>query len=791
MGRPDRVALLLLLATGALLLGWAAFARLGAPALIERAYRGESIGLVNRMISGQAAHPVGEYLDDWRRLARRVELGLLIGGLLIVALARPEVRRALDVATAVTAAGGDGVTWRAVTAALGLWLAGAFLVQGDLFFRFARGIWGADHDGAHNLWVLSWGLHALTTAPTRLFDANIFHPARDAFALSELRLADQLVFAPARALSGSPIVAFNVTLVCQLVFTSLGVAWLARHLVGGWRGAVLAGTMFGLSPTRLVHLDQSQLLSAGWTPLAVLFLDRFLDSRAWRDVLACAACVVLQCLASFYLGYFLAITMLAWLGARVAADPRGVVRLDTLLKGAVALALAGSIVIPLAWPYLRVRAEYGALGMPRDFLERASAEGIVSYLAARPRSVLYGSLLMPPQPGLAWEKWLFPGFLCLGLAILALAVTARRADGARRRVWSLWALVTVGFVLSQGPTLHVGGGSVPSPYRLLGYALPGFDSMRVPARLGIVVAFALSLAAAAGYRWIDGRLAPRLRAGAFLVAFALVLAESAFTPARVPALPAPDEIPEEYRWLAANARGAVLELPIRTTVGEGPTRFEEVRRETRYMYASLSHWRPLVNGYTSYRPRPVEEVRERVRALPAAESFGYLQAIGVRHVLVHRDERWHAEARSAAAAVPGSVVTSFPSGTVLLTLPDTAIGDRVGVSVVAPGRSPPGEALIAVRFENPDRDHYWVNRGQRACRATVTWAGAGGAELGAQRVRVLPPVALAPGEGRERTIIVRVPDQPGPLRLSMAMSCGEAPNTWSASSAATVISTPP
>jgi len=44
---------------------WIVFAKLVVPAVIESAYRGESWSFLNRMISGQAAHPVSEYIQDW------------------------------------------------------------------------------------------------------------------------------------------------------------------------------------------------------------------------------------------------------------------------------------------------------------------------------------------------------------------------------------------------------------------------------------------------------------------------------------------------------------------------------------------------------------------------------------------------------------------------------------------------------------------------------------------------------------------------------------------------------
>ena len=63
---------------------WIVFAKLVVPAVIESAYRGESWSFLNRMISGQATHPVGDYLQDWDRVTIP---GLLSGlGFWLIAL---------------------------------------------------------------------------------------------------------------------------------------------------------------------------------------------------------------------------------------------------------------------------------------------------------------------------------------------------------------------------------------------------------------------------------------------------------------------------------------------------------------------------------------------------------------------------------------------------------------------------------------------------------------------------------------------------------------------------------
>src|SRR5262249_574798 len=217
--------------------------------------------------------------------------------------------------------------------------------------------------------------------------------------------------------------------------------------------------------------------------------------------------------------------------------------------------------------------------------------------------------------------------------------------------------------------------------------------------------------------------------------------------------------PEEYRWLATYGRGAVLELPMAGPREEQRDHYAEIRRETRYMYWSFIHWLPLVNGYTSYRPSIFWEVHARVKALPAPESFRYLQAIGVRHILVHPEDSRHGDIGALAReAVVGTEVQRFPDDTVALTLPDAPTSARVLVTVEAPAPPAPGARPVAVRIANPDPARYWVNEGQRPCALAATWTAEDGATIATETTRVLPPVALAPGQAAERVATLHVPD---------------------------------
>jgi len=67
----------------AVLVVWTLFSELLAPAAIRDAYRGESIELLNRAISGQQTHSVDYYLAAWRSLARPLTVALAALALLL------------------------------------------------------------------------------------------------------------------------------------------------------------------------------------------------------------------------------------------------------------------------------------------------------------------------------------------------------------------------------------------------------------------------------------------------------------------------------------------------------------------------------------------------------------------------------------------------------------------------------------------------------------------------------------------------------------------------------------
>src|SRR5438309_11972692 len=94
----SRIRLLLVLIVISMGL-WVVFAKLVVPAVIESAYHGQSWSALNRMIRGQAAHPVSEYLQDWDTVTFPGLLGLGFGLIVLVISSPAFFQRMVGAAT--------------------------------------------------------------------------------------------------------------------------------------------------------------------------------------------------------------------------------------------------------------------------------------------------------------------------------------------------------------------------------------------------------------------------------------------------------------------------------------------------------------------------------------------------------------------------------------------------------------------------------------------------------------------------------------------------------------------
>jgi hypothetical protein len=163
-------------------------------------------------------------------------------------------------------------------------------------------------------------------------------------------------------------------------------------------------------------------------------------------------------------------------------------------------------------------------------------------------------------------------------------------DGYRRRsVFVFYAVATLAmWMLALGPSPRLLGNRVlyKAPYAWL-MPLPGFqDVLRVPARFAMLAVMCLAVAAGLALtRLVTRRVFPTA-IGISTIVVALAVAET-WTD-HFPLVPAP--LPLALPALSADDI-AVVELPL-----------GDVERDTTAMYHSITHGRPVLNGYGAHQP---------------------------------------------------------------------------------------------------------------------------------------------------------------------------------------------
>jgi hypothetical protein len=509
------------------------------------------------------------------------------------------------------------------------YLAGAFLIYTVLTaivtypqFLHLTDTVHDDGDPLLNAWALAWVAHQLPYAPAHLFDANIFYPERHTLAFSETMIVPALIVAPLRWLGAGTLLVYNLVFLSGFIVSGAGVALLVRSLTGNGAAGLIAGLVFALLPYRIDHYPHLQLQQTQFLPFAFWAFHRLLQTGRMRDGVLFGAFTAGQVLSCMYYGLFLVPYMAVvcgalLIGARVWDRRR-------LLALAAAAAIVIVAAIPVGSAYLNARRVVGE----RSAEEVANGSArIRNYFGPPVENFLYGRLLKPYAES---ERRLFPGFLAMALALVALwprspsnhaitqsnpTITQSNYPITRLPNYQI-AAYALGLLLAFDLSLGFNGFT----YRVLyEYVLP-FRGLRIPARMGVITGFSLAVLAGFGV----ARLAPGRR-WVPVVLGALMMLEYANLPLRLRQIPTTP--PESYADLLKDVDDSptalIFEFP--ASPFDDPT----------YMYFSTFHWQMLINGYSGFFPPSYSRLVNTMMTFPDEPSIGAIRRRGARYLLVH------------------------------------------------------------------------------------------------------------------------------------------------------------
>jgi hypothetical protein len=426
-----------------------------------------------------------------------------------------------------------------------------------------------------------------------------------------------------------------------------------------------------------------------FTPFAVAYVVwEMVQRRMWRDVkamvsVAAAATVVLVLTVPFLLPYLTVRETMEFgrsrgetvrysadvysfatassaqnlwgTSARAFPKPEG-----DLFPGLVTVALA--LIGASAWR----RERHSTRVDTRPVLVWVLRLGMLAHLGAAGAALFYRRIVIDAglftiTIGNVDQMLLRAAVLAVILAIVSPPARDRVRAFVRTRGFFVFALLAA-IWLALGPAPRSLGVPInlAAPYRFLYDYVPGFDGLRVPARLAMVATLMLAVLGGMGAavlgRW---RHATLLLAALAAVAFG----EGAILPLPTHRISPPAEAPAIYAAVGREPADAVLaELPL-----------GQFDVDVRAMFYSIAHQRPILNGYSGFFPPDYGLLSVALSDVPrhTAIALGALRQHGATHVLVH-EAAWpegQGVRTSAALRESGAVEVSRDGNEVLLRLP--------------------------------------------------------------------------------------------------------------------------
>jgi hypothetical protein len=501
-------------------------------------------------------------------------------------------------------------------------------------------------DPALNTWILAWDVHALVTDPLNLFNTNIFYPVTEnTLAFSDHLFADMLIAFPVIIITHNPILAYNIILFVSFIASGYAIFLLIDHYIADKYSAFIGGVIFAFCTIRFAHFGHLQLLTVQWLPLSLLYIDKFLHKDNFNNWLLLLIFYLLQVLSGWYYAFYVTLSLGIYAIYIFLANKEIRAKLfqrSFQFKSILFFVLTIAFVAPFAIHYIQAASEYG-------FVRGLSEVGFYSadladYLLTTPNSILFGNIVEPIQikRNIA-EHSLFPGISALLLALYGI-FTIRMAKldcKSKLRIsykinniqFIYLLLAVVAFILSLGTPLHIFGHIlyIDMPYKYLYEYLPGFKSLRVPSRFGMIVMISLSVLAGYGANKLISTKSMKNNI-LLVVLFLFLIVESLYIPVNVGIMPVNKEIPEVYKWLS-NETGsfAIVELPTSYKIQKGHTFW----RDTEYMYYSTYHWKKLFNGYSGFLPKDYWEILGILQSFPSNKSIDLLENMKVKYVIIH------------------------------------------------------------------------------------------------------------------------------------------------------------
>jgi hypothetical protein len=488
-------------------------------------------------------------------------------------------------------------------------------------------------------WIQSWVIHALSTNPLSLFNANILYPYHNTLAYSDAFLTGSLFSFILTDIIGQPIAANNMSLIISLAFDGFSLYLLTYYLTKDFFAALFSGLLFIFSPAILSFSAHLQILAVGLVPLAILFFLLFVEKFKTKYLVLSLLCFLLQSYNSFLPGYFIVFSLVIILLYRWFENKKKTKQLFSK-KNIILVLLTLLFLFPVALPYYQVSKEFHYVRDIRDTI----------HFALQPEDLLYPGdttrlknvLLTLPTNKYSQGNEFKPGYLGVVFTLITIFVFIYLIKNWKSTRWLERSFLTIslcGLILSLGPLLHLGRQTIhhpfpiPLPYILFYYMIPGFQGLRNTQRWEMLFILATATLIGLVFAQITTRFKFKKKFIIYILLTMGVIAE--FYPITFVKVPQKKDFPQVYSWMATTPKDSTfIEMPIYNW-NDTPYVEQELLRE----YYGTENFRRIVNGYSGFSPPPWQDfILDMHNEFPNAKSVKTIHSMGVDYIIVNSND---------------------------------------------------------------------------------------------------------------------------------------------------------
>lgn len=476
-------------------------------------------------------------------------------------------------------------------------------------------------------WTLAQDVHKLETNPLDLFNANYFYPHQNTLAYSEHHLGSSLLAYPIIKISNSPLLALNFLILISYVLSAWGTYLLVFRLTNNRPAAFISGLIFAFAPFRAIHFTRLHVVSTQYLPFIFFYLEKTLRNPKFRNFFLFTIFILFQSLTSLHLTIFTAGAVIIYLIVSFLIKHFS---FKIALLYIASLAAVFLINLPLLMPYFQLKNVAGS----NLYIANYYSPTIIDKLRVSP---IFNGIFDFPE---TFERISYTGFVILFLLVVSFYVifeTRQNFSDKNKKVITAYLVILVlFFLLSFGPFIRFNSQDegIAGPYSLAMKLIPGEMIIRTPGRFMIIGFFVAAVLVGLGFANLLRRLSSDEKRKVLIggVVF-LILSEfyfmPPFSPLRLSLKIENRDIGPVYQWIFRQSGDySILELPMS----------KNILIESRHMYYSINHWKPLINGHNGLYPKEYFDLEDTVKRFPAPDSLEIIRSYHVKYVIVHFDE---------------------------------------------------------------------------------------------------------------------------------------------------------